>query len=231
MEVSSSKREKEMLLLLFYRGYTPSVGSSVVNHSKMYFLQSVCLCWRERDCVSDCDSVHVPLCVRVWWKDDYPPGTFSLNALFFNIVLENYRWKWLIKKSTYFYWDEESHDPICAFVSLFSWSSHVSAASVSCFFSLPLFQVPKCLLFFRDSLWSVNMESQIAINNLYTPSFYVVKTWCMLQMMLRYLGWYVLFMVSHFYFFGCLGCVLFGVFWEIYFSLGPYWMEVSTWWY
>lgn len=39
MEVSSSKREKEMLLL-FYRGYTPSVGSSVVNHSKMYFLQS-----------------------------------------------------------------------------------------------------------------------------------------------------------------------------------------------
>lgn len=69
------------------------------------------------------------------------------------------------------------------------------------FFSLPPFQVPKCLLFFRDSLWSVNTESQIAINNLYTPSFYVVKTWCMLQMMLRYLGWYVLFMVSHFYFY------------------------------
>lgn len=112
MEVSSSKREKKMLLL-FYRGYTPSVGSSVVNHSKMYFLQSVCLCWRERDCVSVCMCLCV--CVCVWWKDDYPPGTFSLNALFFNIVLENYRWKWLIKKSTYFYWDEESHDPICAF--------------------------------------------------------------------------------------------------------------------
>lgn len=44
MEVSSSsKREKEMLLL-FYRGYAPSVGSSVVNHSKMYFLQSECEC-------------------------------------------------------------------------------------------------------------------------------------------------------------------------------------------
>lgn len=105
---------------------------------------------------------------------------------------------------------------------------------VFCFFSpLPPFQVPKCLLFFRDSLWSVNTESQIAINNLYTPSFYVVKTWCMLQMMLRYLGWYVLFMVSHYFFliFGCLGCVLFVLFLEIYFSLGPYWMEVSTWWY
>lgn len=164
-------------------------------------------------CVCVGGSVRVCVCVCERWKDDYPPGTFSLNALFFNIVLENYRRKWLIKKSTYFYWDEESHDLICAFVSLFSWWNHVSVASVSCFFPFRLF---RWLLFFRDSLWSVNTESQIAINNLYTPSFYVVKTWCMLQMMLRYLGWYVLFMVSHYCSFifwmprMCFVCFVFG---------------------
>lgn len=45
---SSSQRVKEMLLLL-YRGYTPSVGSSVVNHSKCIFYV----------CARVCESVTV----------------------------------------------------------------------------------------------------------------------------------------------------------------------------
>lgn len=72
-----------------------------------------------------------------------------------------------------FYSDEESLDPICAsWVWLFDRSNHVGVASsyfwvqknVYCFFCF----------FSEISLWSVNTESQIAINVLYTPYFFML---------------------------------------------------------
>lgn len=76
----------------------------------------------------------------------------------------------MIEKSTYFYSDEESLDPTCAFVGLIV--QLVEKKSVA---SVYFWVQKKCLLFFRDSLWSVNTESQIAINVLYTPFLFLCR--------------------------------------------------------
>lgn len=77
----------------------------------------------------------------------------------------------MIEKSTYFYSDEESLDPTCAFVGLIVQLVEKKKCGIRLFLGAK----KKCLLFFRDSLWSVNTESQIAINVLYTPFLFLCR--------------------------------------------------------
>lgn len=82
---SKGVNEGEMLLLL-YRGYTRLSAPLWLTTQNVFSTKcvSVCVYVRERG------RERVCVCV----KNDYSPGTFSLNALlciFFKIVLEKYR--------------------------------------------------------------------------------------------------------------------------------------------
>lgn len=128
----------------------------------MSFLQNVWVCVSE--CLWERESV--------WRKNDYSPGTFSLNALlciFFKIVLENYRWNnydWEIH--LFLFWWRVARPGLCS-VRLIVHLVKSRQCGIHFYF-----WVQKCLLFFRDSLWSVNTESQLAINVLYTPYFFML---------------------------------------------------------
>lgn len=92
----------------------------------------------------------------------------------------------MIEKSTYFYSDEESLDPIhaaCVWLFTSVWHPFISGCK-NCFI----------VLFF--SLWSVNTESTIAINVLYTPYFFMLLRHDAQIFGLIFLN--CLFMVSHY---------------------------------
>ena len=158
----------------------------------------------------------------VWRKNDYPPGTFSLNALlyffflFLKIVLENYRWNYY-----------ERWNPLI-FILMKSRSTRsalrASDCSLPCGTHLSLGAENVLLCFFSNSLWSVNTESTIAIIVLYTPYFFMLLRHDAQIFGLIFLN--CLFTVSH-YISDALD-VLF-VHMIFFFVLGPYWMEVSTW--
>lgn len=152
------------MLLLLYRGYTHLSAPLWLTTQNIFSTRLWCV-W---------ESVCVCMWEIVWRMNVDPPGTFSLNALlyfFFQDSIREYRWN---------YYDWEIH------LFLFWWSvtrpdlclvGLIVQPVKSCQYGIHLFYgCKKCLLcfvcfFFRDSLWSVNTESQIAINVLYTPVF------------------------------------------------------------
>lgn len=104
----SSKSERGRDAAVIVQRLHPSVSSSVVNHSKYLFYTSL-VCVRECVCVYVRDSVKNE-CWSTW--------NLFIECIvvffFFKIVLENIGEIIMIEKSTYFYSDEASLDPICA---------------------------------------------------------------------------------------------------------------------
>lgn len=108
----------------------------------------------------------------------------------------------LLKNPLIFDPDEELLDPICAFSCLIVYPAAVKRFK------------PKCLLSFRDSLLSVNTESQIAIILLYTLLFFLM----MYASNDAQISGLILNVHGVSLYFRCLGC-------RFIISLGPYWME------
>lgn len=137
-------------------------------------------------------------------------------CIFFKIVLENFRWNysdWEIH--LFLFWWRVTWPDLC-FVHT---TGQDSLSVISIYFCCQ-----KCLWFFRDSLWSVNTESQIAIDVLYTPFFLCWWNMSYASNDAQILGFDILLSVHGFsLYFWCLGCSFRLI------CLGPYWMEVSTW--
>lgn len=137
-------------------------------------------------------------------------------CIFLKIVLENYRWNYYDREIHLFlfWWRVARPDPCCVRLIV-----HFRVASIY-FWVQKLFY---CFFFF--SLWSVNTESTIAINVLYTPYFFMLLRHDAQIFGLIFLN--CLFMVSH-YISDALDVLFVHMIYFLFF-LGPYWMEVSTW--